>query len=593
MAGGRYSVKFENTGDHMPVSHAKILIDNNDNKLIRKVAGMFSRDFTLVSGDSLPIIVKPDGKRLIIFGTTASAHIKGLARKRLIDLSPLAGGTEQYLVKNIRKPFKGCEEAIVVVGSDRRGAAYGLLSLSEKMGVSPWYWWADVPVKHHDEVYVSADYVSSAPSVRYRGIFINDEDWGLYEWSAKNYEPETGSIGPKTYRKVCELLLRLKCNMLAPAMHLCSHTFYSHPENKIVADEYGIIITTSHCEPLLFNNLSSYEWRGDRDGEWDYGTNRETIYNKLDARVKEASPYENIYTMGLRGLHDEGMRGNYTMERRVQLLENAVSDQRQILGKHINSPIDSIPQILVPYKEVQHIYEHGMKVPEDITLVWPDDNYGYMKMLSNPDEQKRSGRSGVYYHISYLGVPHDYLWISTTPPMLMYEEMKKAYDTGADRYWLLNVGDIKPMELSIQFFFDMAWDFKSFNYNNVNHYQAKFLSGIFGEKYRTDFQHMLDEYYHLAWSRKPEHMGWERQWDTPEFTGLKDTEYSFDNYNDAQSRLADYMAIYDMALRIFDELPENLKPAFFEMIGYPVMGSAQMNRKFLMAQLNHKLGIEG
>ena len=187
----------------------------------------------------------------------------------------------------------------MVAGSDPRGAAYGLLSLSEKMGVSPWYWWADIPVDKHSDIYIKADYVSKAPSVRYRGIFINDEDWGLYEWSAKNYEPEVGSIGPKTYRRVCELLLRLKCNMLAPAMHLCSHTFYSHPENKLVADEYGIMITTSHCEPLLFNNLSSFEWRSDRDGEWDYGTNRKTIYNKLDARVKEAAGFENILYNGV------------------------------------------------------------------------------------------------------------------------------------------------------------------------------------------------------------------------------------------------------------------------------------------------------
>ena len=223
----------------------------------------------------------------------------------------------------------------MVAGSDPRGAAYGLLSLSEKMGVSPWYWWADIPVDKHSDIYIKADYVSKAPSVRYRGIFINDEDWGLYEWSAKNYEPEVGSIGPKTYRRVCELLLRLKCNMLAPAMHLCSHTFYSHPENKLVADEYGIMITTSHCEPLLFNNLSSFEWRSDRDGEWDYGTNRKTIYNKLDARVKEAAGFENIYTMGLRGLHDEGMRGNHTMEEQVRLLEQAIADQRRILSSHI------------------------------------------------------------------------------------------------------------------------------------------------------------------------------------------------------------------------------------------------------------------
>ncbi len=584
---GHLSVTFGPQTGAISLTNPCLVVDASDDALIGNVAKMFISDYELVTGHS-PLLSKKMSKGCnIVFGTVKSKHIKKLASKGMLDIQDLQTGFERFLITNVG------DNVLVVAGSDPRGAAYGLLTLSEKIGVSPWYWWADVPVDKHDNIYVKADYVSDSPSVRYRGIFINDEDWGLYEWSAKNFEPETGSIGPKTYRKVCELLLRLKCNMLAPAMHLCSHTFYSHPENKVIADEYGIMITTSHCEPLLFNNLSSYEWRSERDGEWDYGTNRQTIYDKLDSRVKEASPYENIYTMGLRGLHDEGMRGNYSMDDRVKLLEQAVADQREILSRHINLPIDSIPQILVPYKEVQQVYEHGMNVPEHITLVWPDDNYGYMKMLSNPAEQARPGGSGVYYHISYLGVPHDYLWLSTTPPMLMYEEMKKAYDTGANRYWLLNVGDIKPMELSMQLFFEMAWDFNKFTYNNVNDYQADFLAGIFGEEYRGEFQRILDEYYRLAWSRKPEHMGWEREWDVPEFTGLKNTEYSFENYNDAQKRLADYGAIYGLTEGIMNNLSDSLKPAFYEMIGYPVMASAQMNRKFLMAQLNQELAGKG
>lgn len=584
---GTLSVSFEPKQDYISLANPTLVVDNTDDKLVGKVADMFAVDFDMVTGHTPRVSHKMSNGCNIVLGTVNSRHIKTMASKGLIDLKELKGAFERFMIFSVNN------RTLAVVGSDPRGAAYGLLTLSEQMGVSPWYWWADVPVDRHERIYVKADYVSQSPSVRYRGIFINDEDWGLYEWAARNFEPETGSIGPKTYRKVCELLLRLRCNMLAPAMHLCSHTFYSHPENKEIADEYGIMITTSHCEPLLFNNLSSYEWQGDRDGEWDYGTNRQTIYDKLDSRVKEASGYENIYTMGLRGLHDEGMRGNYKMEDRVRLLEQAIADQREILSRHINKPIDSIPQILVPYKEVQQIYENGMRVPEYITLVWPDDNFGYMKMLSNPAEQSRPGRSGVYYHISYLGVPHDYLWLSTTPPMLMYEEMKKAYDTGADRYWLLNVGDIKPMELSMQFFFDMAWDFNRFNYDNVNDYQADFLAGIYGEKYRGEFQWILDEYYRLAWSRKPEHMGWEREWDSPEFTGMKNTEFSFENYNDAQYRLAEYNAISGQTERILSELPENLRPSFFEMLGYPVMASAQMNRKFLMAQLNQELADRG
>ena len=271
------------------------------------------------------------------------------------------------------------------------------------------------------------------------------------------------------------------------------------------------------------------------------------------------------------------------------MLKQAITDQREILTKYISKPLGEVPQIFVPYKEALDVYESGLEVPDDVTLVWVDDNYGYIKRLSNPEEQKRSGRSGVYYHTSYLGAPHDYLWLSTTPPVLMYEELKKAYDTGADRYWLLNVGDIKPMELAISTFFDMAWDLDKFNYDNINKYQATLMGDIFGVKYINDFQSMLDEYYCLAWSRKPEFMGWEREWDDPKWKKLQDTDFSFENHNDARHRLADYQVLSDKAYKILNELPEELRPAFFEIFAYPVMASNQMNRKFLMAQLNHEL----
>ena len=231
------------------------------------------------------------------------------------------------------------------------------------------------------------------------------------------------------------------------------------------------------------------------------------------------------------------------------------------------------------------IYENGLKVPDDITLVWVDDNYGYMKRVSNPEEQKRPGGAGVYYHISYLGAPHDYLWIYSTPPVLMYEELKKAYDHGADRYWLLNVGDIKPMELGIQTFMDMAWNIHNFDIENVNLHQANMLENIFG---KGNYQEILDTYMRLAWSRKPEFMGWEYEWDDPAHTGLKDTEFSFNHYSEAQQRLADYQRLSDEVERLSDG-----SAAFFELVQFPVQGAYQMNRKFLMAQLNHELLAAG
>lgn len=573
------------------LTKATVVYDKNDWKVVNNSVRLFVSDVMKVTGDTLTAQESlPSGGDIVLIGSIGkSKWIDKLIEEKKLNVSMIKGGWERFIITVIDRPFEGVGKALIITGSDRRGTAYGVFTVSEAIGVSPWNWWADVPVPHCDKLFVKADYISDTPSVKYRGIFINDEDWGMKPWAAKNFEKELGDIGPKTYAKVCELILRLKGNMLAPAMHTCTGAFYSYSDNKKVADEYGIMITTSHCEPLLFNNASLKEWNGSKDGDWNYMTNRETIYNKLDNRVREASSYENVYTLAMRGLHDAGMRGNLTEKEKVQVLKQAITDQREILTKYISKPLGEIPQIFVPYKEALDVYESGLEVPDDVTLVWVDDNYGYIKRLSNPEEQKRSGRSGVYYHTSYLGAPHDYLWLSTTPPVLMYEELKKAYDTGADRYWLLNVGDIKPMELAISTFFDMAWDLDKFNYDNINKYQATLMGDIFGVKYINDFQSMLDEYYCLAWSRKPEFMGWEREWDAPKWKKLQDTDFSFENHNDARHRLADYQVLSDKAYKILNELPEELRPAFFEIFAYPVMASNQMNRKFLMAQLNHEL----
>ena len=573
---------------HLTGAEIGIEYDTADGKTVRRVAELFAEDIRRVTEKCVPVSgERTQGEKAVILGTLeGNTFIKELVKSGRLDVSAINGGWEQFVIKQVKNPVEGMDEALVIAGTDRRGVAYGVFTLSERMGVSPFYWWADVPVKKQAEVYLKADYASKKPSIKYRGIFLNDEDWGLKPWASQTLEPEVGDIGPKTYANVCELILRLKGNMMAPAMHTCTGPFYSHTENKVVADEYGILITTSHCEPLLFNNASLLEWDKNVDGEWDYSKNKERILRKLDARVKEAAGYENIYTLAMRGLHDEGMRGNLTEDEKVKMLATAIADQRDILQKYIDTPIEEIPQIFVPYKEALDLYEKGLQVPDEVTLVWVDDNYGYMKRVSNPEEQKRQGGAGVYYHTSYLGTPHDYLWLNTTPPVLMYTELKKAYDTGADRYWLLNVGDIKPMELAVKSFFDMAWDFPAYDIVNINHHQAQFMASVFGSKYEADFQFLLDEYYRLAWSRKPEYMGWEREWDSPYHEQLKATEFSFDNYNDARQRLADYEFISDGVARICLELPEAYRPAFFEIFAYPMMAANQMNRKFLFAQLN-------
>ena len=592
-------VSESSTGDDFPIigkSCASIFVSPNDCITVGKVAQLLADDIARVTGTTPQVQTSdsPREKNIIVVGTIeGNPMIARLINEGKLDVSAISGGWEQYVIKVIDKPSKGVGKALVIAGTDRRGAAYGAFELSEAIGVSPWYWWADVPVTKHQQLYVKADVTSKRPSVKYRGIFLNDEDWGLKPWASENFEKELGDIGPKTYSKICELILRLKGNMLAPAMHSCTGAFYSHKESKLVADTFGIIITTSHCEPLLLNNAAKSEWDQKRDGDWNYKTNAATIRQKWENRLTEASQYENIYTMAMRGLHDAGLRGNLPMEERVPLIEQVIKDQRSMLCRYKQQAAEQIPQIFVPYKETMDIYEAGLRVPDDITLVWVDDNYGYMKRVSNPEEQQRSGGAGVYYHLSYLGAPHDYLWLNTMPPVLMYEELKKAYDAGADRYWLLNVGDIKPMELGLQTFFDLAWNLDDFDFNNVNSHQTRFLTKIFGQELVERFQIMLDEYYRLAWSRKPEFMGWEREWDTPEYTVLKDTEFSFSNYNEAQHRLYNYQQLSDEAHSILYKLSPDFREAFFEMLAYPVMASCQMNRKFLMAQLNHELQKAG
>lgn len=582
-------VSFVDEENAFSLNECCIAYDASDFAVVRKAVGLFASDIAAVTG--VRPVVNPDRMHgnVILIGTLGkNKWIDRLVSEKKLNVSQIRGGWEQFAIRRVNHPIPGVRRALVIVGSDRRGTAYGAFTLSEKMGVSPWAWWADVPVAKHKQVYVVCDYTSQAPSVKYRGIFINDEDWGLKPWASTNFEKDANDIGPKTYAKVCELLLRLKGNMLAPAMHSCTGAFYTHPENKKVADEYAIVITTSHCEPMLFNNASRKEWDSQKDGEWNYVTNKDAIVKKFNSRLSEASPYENIYTVAMRGLHDEAMRGNLSSAERVKVLTQVIADQRSILQKHLHARPAVIPQIFVPYKETMQVYEAGLQVPQDITLVWPDDNYGYMKRLSNPDEQQRSGRAGVYYHLSYLGAPHDYLWICTTPPVLMYEELKKAYDTGADRYWLLNVGDIKPGELDIQTFFHLGWNIKAYDYSSINHFQSQILSDIYGQQYREKFQSILDTYYRLAWSRKPEFMGWEREWDFPQFTDLTDTQFSFRYYNEAQNRLTDYKSISDMTAQMMNELPDALRSSFFELLAYPVQGAYQMNRKFLMAQLNHE-----
>lgn len=579
-----------------PRSVATVYHDPDDYTVVGKSAGLFAGDILEVTGKTMEVTAgSPADRYVVIAGTIEkNSYIRRLAEQGKIDTSPLRGAWERYIIRTVPKPFPGIDKALVVAGSDRRGAAYGLLALSELAGISPWHWWADVPAAKHSAIYIDAPgELSPAPSVKYRGIFINDEDWGLKPWAAKTFEPERGNIGPRTYARVCELLLRLKANYLAPAMHPVSAPFYSIAENKLVADSFAIVMGSSHCEPLLLNTAS--EWDSRRLGPWNYDVNKARIDSVLDSRVAESCAYENVYTLALRGLHDGAMNGDdASMQAKVRRLGAALKAQRDIVAAHHDTAVENVPQAFTPYKEVLEIYDNGLVLPDDVTIMWPDDNFGYMKRLSGPREQKRSGRSGVYYHLSYLGVPHSYLWFSTTPPALMYEELRKAYDTTADRIWLANVGDIKGCEMQMSLFLDMAYDIERFNAQNVVTYPARWLAGMFGSELYPGFEDVYLSHISLAFARKPEYMGW-GYWNNCHGIGEKrtDTEFSFDNYGEAYRRLNEYGRISAIADSMLATVAENARPALFELFCYPVKGAALMNAMTMGGQLYRKYVREG
>lgn len=578
---------------------AAIMYDaTSEPSVVGTAVGLLASDIEKVTGKCPSVSgngsVPASCRYAVIAGTLGhSSLIDALVRDRKIDVSSISGDWERYAVRLVEAPLKGVRRALVVVGSDRRGTAYGLLSLSRAIGVSPWYWWMDAPVEHRNSIYLSVNaYDAATPSVKYRGIFINDEDWGLLRWAKRNFEKELGNIGPKTYEKVCELLLRLNANMLAPAMHEASTAFYQIPQNKEIADRYGIIITASHCEPLLLNTAS--EWHKDRYGDWNYNTNSERIDSVLNARVVETSPYENAYVIALRGLHDRAMSGAESLDSRKATVQRALLNQRKILSDVLGKDASEIPQFFTPYKEVLDVYNQGLELPDDVTIVWPDDNYGYMKRLSSPKEQLRSGRSGVYYHSSYLGRPHDYLWMNTTSPTLMYEELRKAYDSTADRYWLLNSGDIKSCEFAVDFFLSMAYDIDSFSYERAASYRSEWLCGMLGEKNRDAYRSIFDEFYHQAFIRKPEFMGWGYQWTTDKHGNERntDTDFSFANYREAERRLEAYRKISSETEALMAQLPSSHIPCFYQSVYYPVKACELMSRMVLSGQKNRWYALQ-
>lgn len=480
---------------------------------------------------------------------------------------------------------------LLIVGSDGRGTAYGILELSRLAGVSPWVWWGDAVPEKRDELSVPHTFKTlQSPSVEYRGIFLNDEDWSLQPWSRKTFEPgaEKGCIGARTYKEIFKLLLRLRANAIWPAMHESTIPFYRVPGAKEVADSCGIVIGTSHCEPLMRNNAG--EWDVNRRGAYNYITNRDSVQAYWVERLKEVNGYENMYTLGMRGIHDGSMEGVKTMREKTEALQQVIDDQRRLLKKYVSRDVTRVPQIFVPYKEVLDIMENGLRVPEDVTLMWCDDNYGYMTRLSDEEQQQRSGGAGVYYHLSYWGRPHDYLWLCTTQPGLVYNEMKQAYDHHARRVWIANVHDPKTAAYNLELFLDMAWNINSVSSSTLNRHLENWLCREFGGQAGRKLLPAMLEYYRLCAIRKPEHMGWTQvELDRSRYprgrSQVMDTEFSLTEFGGELDRyLESYEGIKKVVAEVETLIPVRQKDAFFSHIKYPVFAAAAMSVKMLEAQ---------
>jgi hypothetical protein len=560
-----------------PQSKVTIVYARDDHKLDSIAAHLLAADIQRVTGYLPKVITNINQAKgnVILIGTLQSKLIKALA----LNTAALNGKWESYSVQVINHPSKNINNALVITGSDLRGTAYGVFNISERIGISPWYWWADVKPAQRKTLSLNiAAYAAEPPSVKFRGIFINDEDWGLQPWAAKTFEPETGDIGPKTYAKIFELLLRLKANLIWPAMHPSTKAFYSFPGNIKVAADYEIVVGSSHAEPMLRNNVG--EWDEKTMGHFNYVTNKQKVYEYWESRVKESAANNGMYTMGMRGVHDSGMEGVKGPKEAVPLLEKIIADQRGLFKKYINPDVTQVPQVFTAYKEVLDVYDSGLKLPDDIMLVWPDDNYGYIQRLSNAQEQARKGGSGIYYHASYWGRPHDYLWLSSTSPALIREEMMKAYELKSKDLWVLNIGDIKPCEYDMQLFLDMAYRADAFkNSSYLKTHLQQWCAAKWGAAFAPAISQILQQYYQLAWERRPEFMGWSQ---TEPITPTQGTAYNHFAYGDeAQKRINQYQLLEEQVKRLFSNNTLSNKDAFFQLVYYPVVGASAMNQKFL------------
>jgi hypothetical protein len=539
-----------------------IYIDQNDHQVVHRAALLLQSDIeNLTSKKPILVSTPSTAENLIIIGTVdQSSIINRLVEEKKLNVNEIKGKWEGYQIQVVREPFKGVNQALVIAGSDRRGTAFGVAELSKQMGVSPWYWWADVPVKKKKEIYFNKQGVTvDVPKVKYRGIFINDEAPALSGWSREKF----GGFNHKFYEKVFELILRLKGNYLWPAMW--GNAFYDDDSLNIkMADDYAIVIGTSHHEPLM---RAHDEWRRYGKGKWDYDSNEVRLKEFWRGGMKRASN-EKIVSVGMRGDGDAPM----SRQTATALLERIVKDQREIIEEVTSKPASETPQLWALYKEVQDYYDKGMRVPDDVTLLLCDDNWGNIRKLPKLTDPKRKGGYGIYYHFDYVGGPRNYKWINTNPIPRVWEQMNLAYQYGVKDIWIVNVGDIKPMEFPISFFLDFAWNPERIGADDLKHYTHQWSIAQFGSKHAVDIADIISKYSKYNGRRKPEL--------------LDANTFSIHNYEEVHRITNDWNKLLERAEKINNELPKEYQDAYFQLVLHPVKASANLQNLYTTVALN-------
>ena len=554
--------------DHVSSIH----LDPREHQGVTRAAADLQTDIERVSGKRPDLArgIPAAAKAVVLIGTLGkSPLIDGLAKSGKINAGSITGKWESFLIATVSEPMPGVEQALVIAGSDKRGTIYGIYEISEQIGVSPWHWWADVPVKHKSAIFIKAGtHVQEPPAVKYRGIFLNDEEPALGPWAREKF----GGVNSKMYAHVFELILRLRGNYLWPAMW--GKAFNEDaPINPKLADEYGIVMGTSHHEPMV---RAQQEWTKRKNsignGQWNYATNRDGLHQFWEEGIKRNKDYENLITLGMRGDGDEPMVKGGDMAANIKLLEGIVADQRKLIAESVNRDVTKVPQVWALYKEVSDYYDHGMKVPDDVTLLWCDDNWGNLRRLPTPAERKRSGGAGIYYHFDYVGSPRSYKWLNTNPLPKVWEQMTQAYEYGADRIWIVNVGDLKPMELPIEFWMRMAWSPRDMKKDGIADFTRRWAAREFGGEHAAEIADLVSKYTkYNAW-RKPEL--------------LEPSTFSLVNHQEAERVLEAWRNLTNRAEALNEKLAPEFRDAFYQLVLYPVKGSATVAELHIATGMN-------